>query len=526
MSRWFAILIVVMLSMDSIPISVRANEPGKATLTEFSVPKDATPPLPGIPIQGSPTEPFNAPNTPTYRNEAGEYVELPPLEEELHQHGGSYLYEPIDVSSALYADPSRQHEPLRLPECWLEPQPLSLPEEYLGSHFIDWSPDLRWFGCNGSTWEPRLVGYGSYEIFGTFYEQNQTRRDGIGHQLRIDFDLALTGTERLHVQFRPFGEENTGGSFWQLNDPDHYIDNATGVPQRWWIEGELQSLFGGLISDDRLQLDINYTIGRFPFQLHNSLLMNDEIVGIVIGKNSNVSTKLSDINMQAFYAIDEVDSVPRGADLYGLHFSGDYRHAFLEGTIARLQRGSHNEFESNYIAGSATQFIGPVTIAGRAMARFGDSQAAGDGQLYVLESNWTRIPSEKLQHSTGIEKAVTYFNIFRSNGNWSPIAGGNFDRLRNSFAVNPLLTLAAATTPIETQGAALGVQLFRHHEDESFIPEIAWEERSSDRSWGVGLKYQRKLTSRTFVEVRGLKTWSPSPILRKEGVFLSTITQF
>lgn len=478
--------------------------------------------LPPPPISDLPAE------TAVGYYENGVLVELPPLEQELAIHGGSSLYETSDVTG-----PPQHHyahhagEILRLPADWQEPQPIiAAPNDYLGSGLICWHPDLSWFGCDPNMWEPRFVLHGAYEIFGAAYEQNHERRDGFGHQLFIDLDLQLTGTERFHVQFRPVGEENTGGSFWQLNEPDQYFDNSTVAPQRWWFEGELQSLFGPWMGDEQHQLDINFTVGRFPFRLHNGLLMNDEITGFVLGKNTITSLPFSNLNIQAFYALDSVDSFPAASDLYGLHLSADYRHVFIEATYAHLNRNRSDQFSTNYLALSGTKFFGPLTVAGRTMYRFGGDDSGGDGHLQVLETAWTRIPSHDIECLTGIEKMVSYVNAFYASDDWTSIAGGNLDQLRNAFAVNPLVALAAGGAPQERYGVAIGAQLFRHHEDESIIPEIAYEEVSADSSVGIGLRYRRKLNSRQFMELRGIKTWSGAAELRREGLFAGTTIIF
>lgn len=479
-------------------------------------------------IELPPAPNFNSNEPPVGYFENGVLVELPPLEEELQRHGGSYLYQPSDVTDPPLHFQDPHAEPiLRLPEDWQEPQPIcSNPLDYLGPGLICWSPGKSWFGCNPYMWEPRFVLHGAYEAFGAFYEENDLRRDGLGHQLWVDLDLQLTGTERFHVQFRPIGEENSGGSFWQLNDPQHYFDNSTGVPQRWWFEGELQSLFGPWRNDERHQLDVNFTVGRFPFRLHNGLLMDDEITGFVLGKNTITSLPFSNLNIQAFYAIDEVDSLPSGADLLGVNLTADYRHVFLEATYARLNRTRSQDFSANYLAFSATKFFGPLSVAGRTMYRFGDDSSIGDGNLQVIETTYNRIPSHYIECLTGIEQTVSYINLFYSSENWTTIAGGNIDRIRNAFAVNPLLELAAGGPPAERYGVAVGSQLFRHHQDESFIPECAYEQVSGESVVGVGLRYRRKLTSRQFLELRGIKNWSDSVPLRREGVFASTTIIF
>ena len=124
---------------------------------------------------------------------------LPPLQEELWLHGGSQLYQPEGDRLTWPADAP---EPLRLPEDWQEPRPFTLFSEFLGADPIDNDPIFHWPG-GGYAITPELVGYGAYRLFGTTLEQDNQRQDTIGHQLFLELDLNLTGTERFHMQFRP-----------------------------------------------------------------------------------------------------------------------------------------------------------------------------------------------------------------------------------------------------------------------------------------------------------------------------------
>ncbi len=444
---------------------------------------------------------------------------LLPLDQELDHYRDGSLY---GLSSY-----STDHAPLlRLPPGWQEPQPISLPYDYLGSHFIEWHPSLKWLGAWGHAWEPRFVGAGSYEIFGVAFEEAGRRRDGIGHQLFLDLDLALTGTERIHVQFRPLGKANSGGSFWPLNAPRQYIDNSTPIPQRWWLEGELQSLFGGWIEDPTTQWDVNFTVGKFPFALHNQLLMNDEITGVVLGKNTILKTGLSNLNVQLLYAFDEVDASIGSADLLGVHLQADYRHVFWELSYLHGWSRDFGNRDTDWFAISTTKLFGPLTIAARAMAKIGDDGGSGDGQLFVLESNLTRRPADWWHDTLGIVLAVGYLNLFWANDGWTPVAGGNFSRLRNLFVLNPLLQIAAGRGTTDTQGAVVGLQMFRHHQDASVTPEFAYERVQGRDVYGASLRWQRKLSARLYLEARGLKTFSSDARLEREGVFLSTFLIF
>ena len=150
---------------------------------------------------------------------------LLPLEEELWLHGGAQLYEPEgDRRNLTHHDQSHAMF-LRLPETWQKPEPLTAFQQFLGADPVHDRPRLHWPGLGGYAWEPRFVGYGSYELFAFAIEENNSRRDAIGHQFIVELDLRLTGTERFHVQFRPLGQQNTGGSFYQFSDPEGYVNN-------------------------------------------------------------------------------------------------------------------------------------------------------------------------------------------------------------------------------------------------------------------------------------------------------------
>jgi len=71
---------------------------------------------------------------------------------DLRDHAVARFFAPVDL--------------LRLPEGWQEPRPLERFAEFLGADPIVPTSCLHWAGSQGYVWEPRLVGHGSYELFG------------------------------------------------------------------------------------------------------------------------------------------------------------------------------------------------------------------------------------------------------------------------------------------------------------------------------------------------------------------------
>ncbi|QGJ72259.1 Hypothetical protein PBC10988_39770 [Planctomycetales bacterium 10988] len=464
---------------------------------------------------------------------------VPPLEEELYNHGGTHLYRPFECHPFEYHESVRNHSHpscksntcdicsdhsshskcLRLPEWFKEQQPFTGKVPFLGSGPICLS-ELHWPGKYGFHWEPRFVGSGSYQLFGLAFEDGDQRTDGIGHQLLVDLDLQLTGTERAHVQFRPLGKENSGGSLYQLNDPEGYNDNSTLIPDRYWIEGELFSLAKGLGMDPFAVRDINGVIGKFPMFLHNGYLLNDDLTGLILSKNNWYAPPLSNLNAQFFYAFDDVDAYQdSSADLVGTHLSADYQGDFIEATYAYVSNQDRGGLDRQYAALSYTKFVGRWTFAGRGMFQWGERQGNGAGQLFVLESNFTQVLTCGCLYQLGVKKTVTYCNGFVATEGWDSISGGNFDRLRSALEVNPLIRLSRQRNPDDTAGVVLGSQLFRHHKDESIIPEFVYESPQGDSVFGLGLRYFRKLSPQCFLELRGVKTFSEETDYRREGAF-------
>jgi hypothetical protein len=103
---------------------------------------------------------------------------------------------------------------------------------------------------------------------------------------------------------------------------------------------------------------------------------------------------------------------------------------------------------------------------------------------------------------------------------WNSLGGANFNRLQAAFAVNPLVRIAAGLPTSDTWGIAGGVQLFRRHEDESIIPEFAFQAPQGVPVWGVGMRYLRKTGRRTFFQAFAVANFSPQERFTRDGLFL------
>ncbi len=266
-------------------------------------------------------------------------------------------------------------------------------------------------------------------------------------------------------------------------------------------------------------MDYNIVAGKFPMALHNSLLMNDEILGVALSKNTIYLGKLSNVNVQLIYGANDVDAF-NNADgaLYAAHASADYRGAFFETTYAYVNHDFDPQRDSHFAAFSATNFFGPTSLTGRALFKWGDEGGRGSGQLLTFEAN------RSMYHDCnrfGVQESVWFCNAFYNSAGWNSIGGGNLNRLRTAFETNPLVRISAGSTGLRNIGVAFGVQLFRHDQDESFVPEVAFESPDGAGVAGFGLRYLRKTGSRSWFEALATFTLSDDPRFDREGVFTS-----
>lgn len=430
--------------------------------------------------------------------------------------------DPVDDPRAKGFD--QEGWPGYLPEDFPKPRPLYTHwQGFLDPEPIRLYPRLHW-PFHGTQITPALAVYGSYNLFATAFEQAHDERIGIGHHLVIDADLSFGATERIHAQWRPFGEKNKGGSFLQLNDDVDYIDNSSALPQRLWLEADISEVMSGVIPDTAVA-DILITAGLFPFSLHNRLLIDDDVTGVIVSKNDLIVEPFSKILIQVFGAFDEVDAFAseQHIRIFGTHWFVDWQSRNVEATYVRMMDETNSSRNQDYYALSLTQLLGLWNFAGRSLLQMGDDGRDGSGQLYVFESNYTRYFEHEI---LGFESLLLYATAFWASEGWQSISGGNFDRLRNTFSVNPLVRLSADPAGVENRGFALGTEFFALRKDLAVIPEVAVEFPADDEVVGLGTRVRRKLNKRSQLEVRGITSLTGADHLRRHGVFLELITFF
>jgi len=301
------------------------------------------------------------------------------------------------------------------------------------------------------------------------------------------------------------------------------VDNSTGEPDRYWFETELHSLVGAN-RDWFASLGYNIGVGRIPFWPHNSLLMNDEMLAVVISKNSIYFGTLSNLNIQAIYGFNDISTFfDADARMYAVYASADYRRTFSEATCALVQHTEDASRDSHFAGISHTKPIGPIQLGRSSVIQVRRSRWVGcRAVVRRREVSAASFRTPRAGNRTRRFLLQRFLGQRRLEFDW----GGNFNRLTSTFEVNPLVRISLFPPLETTWGAGTGVQMFRHHEDESLIPEVAFEDRGGSAVWGVGLRYLRKTGPRTYVQALAVANFNRDSRFERDGIFLSYFVVF
>ena len=375
---------------------------------------------------------------------------------------------------------------------------------------------LAWFLSESLSWQSHDVAYNR----GGFL---QWRCEPPPPAAELDVDL-WTASDGRTEPTGPEVPEQSRASVVAFNEPGGWFDNGHVASSRFWFESEFLRGYDGWAvrgfppRDHHFAVPLSVALGHAP-------LMSDDLLGAA-GDLGLVESE-GRLNLRVFYAVGEGDAGGDiRSDLIGTNLAADYRHLLLEAAYARLVDREDWSRDANYSAVSITRVFGRNTITGRMLGRWDEVGGKQGGQLYILESNYDHQFSGSPARELGVEHGLFYFNAFHVTKGWQPAPGSNFNRLRSSFEVDPLMVSAASIERREMTGVAAGIQLFRLDDNESFAPEVAVHAPSGSSMFALAVRYQRKTGCNSMFEVLGINSWSDDATLERSGLFLSHHSSF
>ena len=357
----------------------------------------------------------------------------------------------------------------------------------------------------GSVWIPQLWVYGNVRTAMNYIErENNSDIGDLVVQPTINFNLKLTGTERLFLQMRPLDTPKgfTGYRF-EGNKGDETQYNAS--LRSLFFEGDIGEMFPKLDPEDQKALDFGFSVGRQPIFFQEGMLINDTMDALSLVRDTIIFPGLIDTRFTGLWAWNNISRNDNANDddasLYGLFIETDTRKSTIAFDVAYVDSNNANGGDGLFLGASSVQRVGNFNTAVRAMqsiAMNDETPQVADGTLFFGEFSTEPTASHDVLYLNGFLGLDSFSSAARGEQ-----AGGPLGRTGILFA-NPGIGRTFAplgSNSDEAFGGALGYQMFFNDDSTQIVAEVAGilSDASTARvqdGYGLGLRLQQKFMNR------------------------------
>ncbi|MEL7468045.1 MAG: hypothetical protein AAFN27_06310 [Pseudomonadota bacterium] len=364
---------------------------------------------------------------------------------------------------------------------------------------------------------PKNKLFPAFSVFGdlrtavAFNDNGQQEKAIIGVATNLNFNLELTGTERIHMFWQPL--DDISGLEFAGNDESDGVFNERNEPTTLFFEGDLGAIVTS-ITDEYTSWDMPFAFGRVPLLFQNGVWFDDAFLGAAItplvAQNSS-TLDITNFDITFFAGWDEITSdaftnnageqADHEADIYGFAGFFDVQEGYLELGYAYLHdtddgSGGDQSYHNLTVAFSK-RYYGKVANATRLIVNVGQEKTNGvntaDGFLLISENAFI----------TSSITLIPYANFFIGKDTPQKAAGnGNLKQVGLSFETDALTGFPKLDdTGHDAIGGAIGVE-YLFGLEQQVVAEIAFqtpwddEEGINDPEVGFGVRYQRPLSNR------------------------------
>jgi hypothetical protein len=371
---------------------------------------------------------------------------------------------------------------------------------------------------------PHFLVYGDYRAaVGVHRNQGQPVRS-VANRLNLDFDLRLTGTERIHAFMGPLDHNNR---FTRLDFSDsrdiEFEEELDAQLDTVFFEGDLGAMTGGVIGRDA-PFDLPITLGRVPLLYQNGIWMEDAIDGVAIAFpwRHQPDFNWSNYEVSLFAGFNQVTSAAfannqQAAEVFGSAWFIEAYGGYIEADYAYLNdrdglgRSYHNTAFA-YTRRYWQRLSNSIRLLGNAGQAGPRVDRTADGLLLLSENSLV---------SSSPSTVVPYWNSFIGYGRPQSVAraAASGGILRNtginfeSDALTDYPTLDA--TASNAYGGAVGINLLSADFRRQFVVEFATLDTYGDDAlstapgaqYAFGTRWQKALSNWTLVRLDGMVGW-------------------
>jgi hypothetical protein len=373
---------------------------------------------------------------------------------------------------------------------------------------------------------PRFYLYGDYRAAAAYNKQNGQDLGVLAHRFNLEWDLALTATERFHMSTGPFQE---GNDFMRVEFDDgrgdfrNELDFFDADTDSLFFEGDLGYVLGGW-TGRYASFDAPLAVGLIPLLFQNGVWMEDAIVGAAMTIPARNSPLLdwSNFDITFFAGFDQVTSPAfagsnAAANVFGtttfIEAKGGYieaGYAFLDDTAS--QGRSYHNLGLSY----TRRYLNLLSNSMRVIVNAGQdgpqSDRTAEGLLLLAENSFlTPWPYNVIPYVNAFVGFDDPQSVARAGA-----AGGvlrNTGILFESDNLTGYPTLDA--TGNDVYGAAFGVDLLSPEFDRQLIIEAAVLQTIGDTAtrnapgdqYGLGMRYQIPITNAHLLRFDVMHGW-------------------
>lgn len=389
------------------------------------------------------------------------------------------------------------------------PPLIELGDDFLGQGNIPEGFELP----TGAVWIPSLWVYGNLRTAYEFIDpgNGSANASQVVAAADLNFNLKLTGTERLFAQIQPL---SSNGNFTSYQfEPESGFDNHTNARiTRLFFEGDFGEIFPNLDPADTGTLDYGFAVGRQPIFFQEGVMINDVMDSVALVRDTIIMPKIIDTRFTGLWGwgnVNRDDNVrDANAMLFGLFTESDLLTSTVDLDLAYVNTDESDGGDGLYLGGSSVQRISGFNTAFRinySDALDTETAAVSTGTLLLGEVSTT----PKGTHNNLYANAFWGIDEYASAGRDST-AGGPLGRVGLLFAATGLGSYPAAlgNRADDAFGGSLGYQMFFNDDRTQFTTEIGGiKSQKSDAviedGVAVGARFQQKIFERFLIQVDG-----------------------
>ena len=417
--------------------------------------------------------------------------------------GAAHAAEPSALSTEPIPMKTEDELPKRVP-----PLITIGPDEFLGRGNIDEGFVLP----TGAVWQPALWVYGDIRTSFNFFDQGDNRDEiqEIVGRANLNFNLKLSGTERLFLQIQPL---NKNGAFtgYTFRPDDEDFENQLNLDlTALFFEGEFGEIFPNINPDDSTALDIGFSVWRQQIFFQEGMMFNDVIDSVGVTRDTIILPGVIDTRVTVLFGWGNLNrddnEIDRDAKVLGLFMESDTPFSTVNFDFAYTFADKDNGGDGFYYGAAATQRIRGFNTSfriNRSEALDRESAAISSGTLLFAQMSVTPLRTEN----------VAYLDLFWGIDEYASAArgettGGPLGQTGLLFAAVGLGRYPAAlgSRADDAFGGALGYQMFFNHQLTQLTTEFgAIKTRGKvadvEDGIGVGARLQHSFGDRYIVRV-------------------------